>query len=460
MSIKKGFIVFIVALLCCFFIPYSVEAADNNVSGEWEYTISCGEATLVAYNGTSLEISIPSSIDGYPVTAIGEKIFDGSMITELSIPSPIEKIGSRAFADCKYLRSIYYDAQDCDIYYFRSMMELHVFQNAGKFSDSLIVTFGPNVKTIPKSMFEASEENYAHVTSVIISDSVEIIDGWAFGNCYDLKTVTWGNNIQRIEWGAFCNCTQLSSIKIPEKTEYIGLNAFKGCKYLSEILFNAKNCEVFRMRSSMGEHVFVDAGKFSGSLKVTFGKTVNVIPASLFEAPDTSYAHITQVVIPSSVSEIGAFSFNNCKDLKTVIVYGKTSIPTDEFSNPFSGCSNNLIFKCLRDSDADKYAKQYKYKVSYLNTKAPEIISLKNSSEKSMIVKWKKIIGASGYEIQYSTNRNFSGKKVVVVTSTSKQIQSLKKGKNYYVRIRTYKTVAGNKYYSSWSSVSKVKITK
>ncbi len=45
-------------------------------------------------------------------------------------------------------------------------------------------------------------------------------------------------------------------------------------------------------------------------------------------------------------------------------------------------------------------------------------------------------------------------------STVSKTISSLTKGKTYYVRIRTYKTVSGTKYYSAWSSTKSVKISK
>ena len=95
---------------------------------------------------------------------------------------------------------------------------------------------------------------------------------------------------------------------------------------------------------------------------------------------------------------------------------------------------------------------------------AVSISSLKNSSSKKMTVKWAKNSKATGYQIQYSTSSSFkSGNKTVTVSkaaTTSKVISSLTKGKTYYVRIRTYKTVSGTKYYSAWSSKKSVKISK
>ena len=65
-----------------------------------------------------------------------------------------------------------------------------------------------------------------------------------------------------------------------------------------------------------------------------------------------------------------------------------------------------------------------------------------------------------GYEIQYASKKNFSGKKTIKKTSGSATINKLKKGKQYYVRARGYKTIQGKIYYGKWSSVKKVKIKK
>ncbi|MCD8118036.1 MAG: fibronectin type III domain-containing protein [Lachnospiraceae bacterium] len=95
---------------------------------------------------------------------------------------------------------------------------------------------------------------------------------------------------------------------------------------------------------------------------------------------------------------------------------------------------------------------------------APAISSLTNSSSKTMTVKWGAKSGVTGYQVQYSASSSFaSGNKTLTITgasSSSKVIASLTKGKTYYVRIRTYKTVNGTTYYSAWSTVKSVKISK
>lgn len=63
-----------------------------------------------------------------------------------------------------------------------------------------------------------------------------------------------------------------------------------------------------------------------------------------------------------------------------------------------------------------------------------------NSKSKQILLKYKKVSGAKGYEISYSTDKKF--KKAVTKKNTAKTsytISKLKKGKIYYVRIRAYK---------------------
>ena len=93
----------------------------------------------------------------------------------------------------------------------------------------------------------------------------------------------------------------------------------------------------------------------------------------------------------------------------------------------------------------------------------PEGTSISTLSRKSkgFIVTWKKqSTQTTGYQIQYSLSSKFTSSGTVTVKGTRtlrKTISGLEKGKKYYVRIRTYKTVSGTKYYSSWSKAKSVK---
>ena len=80
-----------------------------------------------------------------------------------------------------------------------------------------------------------------------------------------------------------------------------------------------------------------------------------------------------------------------------------------------------------------------------------------------MKVVWNKNTAVTGYQIQYSLKSDFSSKKTVTIsknTQTSKTITGLTKRKKYYVRIRSFKTVSGTKYYSAWSTSKATTIKK
>lgn len=103
-------------------------------------------------------------------------------------------------------------------------------------------------------------------------------------------------------------------------------------------------------------------------------------------------------------------------------------------------------------------------KTLYFTIKPPKTnIAKLTAGKKSVKVNWsKKSTQVSGYQIQYSTSKGFSKAKTKTISSyktTAYTLKNLSAKKTYYVRVRTYKTVNGTKYYSSWSS-TKYKKTK
>ncbi len=119
-----------------------------------------------------------------------------------------------------------------------------------------------------------------------------------------------------------------------------------------------------------------------------------------------------------------------------------------------------------------KYSVKITFKSNYCGSKTlyftikPKATTLSSVTAKSkgFTVKWKKqSTQTTGYQIQYSTLSKFKSAKTITVSknkTTSKTISKLKAKKNYYVRIRIYKTVKINgkntKIYSSWSKAKSV----
>ncbi|MBE6720246.1 MAG: hypothetical protein E7571_06295 [Ruminococcaceae bacterium] len=135
------------------------------------------------------------------------------------------------------------------------------------------------------------------------------------------------------------------------------------------------------------------------------------------------------------------------------------------------GSSNTATVKSLTPAKSHKFRiRAYKmaskqvlygaYSNVYTTCTTPKTPALTlKTAKKSITASWKKL-DATGYEVQLSTKSNFkSGVKKYTLGSkaTSKKIGSLKSKTKYFVRVRSYKTIGGKKYYSAWSTVKSLK---
>lgn len=111
-----------------------------------------------------------------------------------------------------------------------------------------------------------------------------------------------------------------------------------------------------------------------------------------------------------------------------------------------------ITIKASETASYKSAVKKVTIKVNPAGVKASSV-KVKANSNHTLAINWSKSKGVTGYNVQYSLKKNFTSAKSVKVSSgkTSATIKGVKKGKTYYVRVRTYKTVKGTKYYSSWT---------
>lgn len=88
--------------------------------------------------------------------------------------------------------------------------------------------------------------------------------------------------------------------------------------------------------------------------------------------------------------------------------------------------------------------------------KMPTKVTATKKSKTSFKVSYKSVSGIYGYEIEYATNKKFENSIIKDTKKTSRTIDGLKKNKTYYVRVRAYKIINGQKIYSSYTGVQKV----
>ena len=163
---------------------------------------------------------------------------------------------------------------------------------------------------------------------------------------------------------------------------------------------------------------------------------------------------------------------------KTSYTYdGKEKKPgvtvTDWLGEPISKSEYTVTYP-KSAKNVGKYTVTIKFKNHYvgtekrtftINPKGTSVSKVTSPKKAQLKVTWKKqATQTTGYQVQYSTDKNFKkGNKTVTVKgakTTAKTISKLTKGKKYYVRVRTYKTVNKTNFYSGWSKSSSVTVKK
>lgn len=126
-----------------------------------------------------------------------------------------------------------------------------------------------------------------------------------------------------------------------------------------------------------------------------------------------------------------------------------------------SNSKYNFKVRAYQIDDSEKTYAPFGTVVSqYTSIAKSNLNSAKSTSKKKIKASWSKVGGASGYQVMWSTYKNFSKNyktKSVKAKYSSKTVTTAQSKKTYYVRVRAYKTISGKKVYSQWSNTKKVK---
>ena len=150
----------------------------------------------------------------------------------------------------------------------------------------------------------------------------------AFCNCVSLVKITLPEQITSIGSSSFSGCSNLKKITIPDSVTSIGSSAFNGCSNLTSVYYN---------------------GDISDWCNIDFyNGTSNPLcnGAKLY----INNTEVTEVTIPSEISEIKKYAFNGCNSLTSITIpESVTSI--GEYA--FYGCTGELIVNCNIPSASD-----------------------------------------------------------------------------------------------------------
>jgi hypothetical protein len=173
----------------------------------WEYEVDDdGNATITGYKGNASAIAVPSTIDGYTVTKIGDSAFeDNKSISSVTIPDSVKEIGVYVFKNCISLTDINLSSSLSDI-------GIEAFYNC----DSLTSI------TLPKS----------------ISNETDTSTNRWFAKCDNLKTVTFEEGTTYIPEGALENAESVTTVYLPITIIKIGNYAFYDCEKLKDVYYS------------------------------------------------------------------------------------------------------------------------------------------------------------------------------------------------------------------------------
>lgn len=211
--------------------------------------------TITKYTGKESTVILPSTINSWHVTKIGEDAFqDNTTITSVTIPANVTEIGSNAFAGCTNLTSVNYegdwsnltiqsgnpavqDAANAPLFDFaftpdNTAVIVTNYKYNGAAAD---VTIPSRYQGKPVTMIGHAAFFNSAVTSVTIPDSVTSISDEAFINCPKLTNISIPNSVTYIGFSAFSSCTSLKSITLPSSLSFISGALFLGCSQLTTI---------------------------------------------------------------------------------------------------------------------------------------------------------------------------------------------------------------------------------
>ena len=294
---------------------------------------------------------------------------DCNVLKSIKIPDSVTDIDGNAFAECKELSDVILsknlktmgwqvfgnDNKLTEIEIPKSLEECRYSVNSAGIDGGAFDNCA-NLKTV---MFEEGTTEIAEglfagctgIEQITIPDTVTVIESGAFGGCINLKEITVPDNVTEIQRSAFEYCSSLKTAKLSGNLESIGVYAFDNCTSLTEV----------HLSNIIKE---IPSSTFSGCKKLTtinFPSTLTMIGNSAFSGCES----LPEAILPSGVEKIESNAFKNCKALKKAAVPDTVS---SIGSSAFYGC------EALTDITLGSKLKKIESQTFYGCTVLPSIV--------------------------------------------------------------------------------------
>ncbi len=281
------------AFLLLLTMPAAVQARFNCVTNA-DDTI-----TITSYPSADGDVIIPDTINGLPVTTIGDYAFEFCTgLTSVSLPDSVTNIGYGAFLWCSSLAMITVDTSNPAY----SSVDGVLF-NKGQ---TTLITYPGG-----------SAGDYT------IPPGVRGIGDQAFYDCPGLASVTIPGSVTTIGLAAFAYCSSLTRLMIPNTVTNIGDDAFDGCSGLTDVTMPGGLITI-------GDYMFLGCNSLTN---ITIPGSVTSIGTAAFDGCTS----LASVAIPTSVTNIGSAAFQYCAKLESVLIPSSVASIGDY---AFSGCAS------------------------------------------------------------------------------------------------------------------------
>lgn len=400
-----------------------------------------------AFRGCSSlkSITIPSA-----VTQIGSYAFYESGLTSIAIPNCVERIHSEAFGFCNDLQNIYIsgDLPEISPDAFKSVIA-DAYYHTGNETYSDAERYGGDIiwkvedeaaskyitHTGIKSSTRATMENHGLKTHYECSCSSKLYEDRA---C--TKEITKSQ----------CGIALVKSVTLSTYSY-----AYDGREKTPQVIVKDKKGKILTED--------VDYRVYYAAKRVNLGNpSVRVVGTGNYSFDVTLYYAIVKNTNVSAKLSAAAYHYDG--DVKTPSVsvkdnMGNKLVNNRDFTVSYSGGRKTVGTYDVSIKGKGNYS--FNKTLSFRIDPPKTAIYRQASGTNTIKVFWTMKAQTTGYQIQYSTKKDFSsGVKTVTVkdvSTTEQLIKNLVSGKTYYVRIRTYKTVGGTNYTSAWSSAKAIK---
>ena len=284
-------------------------------------------------------------------------------LTDINIPSTVEKIGDYAFDYCNSLESIVLPEG-------LTSLGMAAFANTGSLRSIVL----PKSLTNYGWVVGGGPFEYSGLSEVTLEDGTTDIAEGLFTFCKNLSTINIPSSVTTINNYAFYGCESLTSFTIPANVTTLGAQVFYGSgvteMFIPKTLITAGNNSMSAFEGSNIAKITLEEGITTISTaeftlckklaEVNLPSTLKTIENSAFQGCDA----LVSITIPYGVTSIEGYAFADCAALEKVVV------PSSVTSIATLG-SGQHIFAHIQTS-GDKYPTMYVKEGSYAQTYAKD----------------------------------------------------------------------------------------